>query len=98
MKYVKTINKPAKWHHRTVCDFCGNGIEDKAWTDNNIQISATLGQVYPEGDFRTVSEADCCEGCWTGKVYSALTKLLHPGQAFSHHDSDDYYGGMTEET
>src|SRR5580700_6091053 len=74
---------------RVVCDFCKQEIpDDRAWEENEVEIVAKLGCVYPEGDQRERQEFDCCAGCWRTKIVLALEALA--GAPVQKRANDDY--------
>jgi hypothetical protein len=42
---------------------------------SEVEIKASLGEIYPEGDFRDIEAFDCCPRCWIDKVRPALIAL-----------------------
>jgi hypothetical protein len=76
MKWKKLV--PVKEHETTsreVCDLCGEELGCRSWDCSEVTIEARLGEIYPEGDFRTVETFDCCAKCWTDKVQPAIRAL-----------------------
>jgi hypothetical protein len=77
MKFKKIErSKEYETHSRTICDFCQKETRSSDYYDaSEVEIAATLGEIYPEGDSRQCEEFDCCPSCWTAKVRPALEAL-----------------------
>jgi hypothetical protein len=72
----------------TICDGCGESVEkyNDAYRADDITIAARLGNVFPEGDCRTVYDLDVCSGCFVDKVIPALASA---GLVFRERDIDE---------
>ena len=73
----------------TMCDVCkkpfnGSGI----YREDEVTIEAKIGNIFPEGDSRSVTELDCCADCFRGKVQPLLEREL--GVKFRERDADDF--------
>jgi len=90
MRYKK--KEPAHIEERivstkTLCDGCGKPSDiGGAYEINEVTIEARLGDVYPEGDQRTVYDLDVCATCFKTKVIPALAAI---GLRFRERDADD---------
>lgn len=70
------------------CDRCGKPVkhaDNSDWSQNEVILQATLGEVYPEGDFRKVTRTDSCPECWL----VAKEALQSAGFVFREHDADE---------
>ncbi len=81
-----------------VCDICETRIKPcGGWDSSTVNVGARLGEVFPEGDFRTVYEVDICPKCFTDKVIPAVESL---GCKFRQRDAEDstdeYYQRIVE--
>ena len=55
------------------CDGCGIRVDKQpVYRDDEVTIEARIGDVYPEGDQRTVYELDLCGQCFLEKALPAL--------------------------
>lgn len=68
----------------TLCDICGKDVDEQArqqrdiygsWCATDVTIQATIGDAYPEGDFRVCHEVDVCVVCFLAKVVPAIEAL-----------------------
>jgi hypothetical protein len=80
MRYTKTIEAHVEWrevHSVTLCDRCGLDVErgNNIYHEDEIEIVARLGAIYPESDNRKVTEIDLCAGCWVIHVVPALQAI-----------------------
>jgi hypothetical protein len=76
MRYKKIITpKPYEAETRRTCDLCGVTLAKRSFDATAVTICAKIGNIYPEGDFRTTEEADACPGCWAKKIRPALEAL-----------------------
>jgi hypothetical protein len=71
MKWKRTERRETE--SRGTCDLCGGRLNGH--NDDEIELLATLGRVWPEGDCRRVEEFDCCSKCWADKVRPAIEAL-----------------------
>lgn len=79
----------------TICDLCGEDVDDvKRETETGggvfdgteVEIEAKVGRIYPNGDGdRKVFEIDCCIVCFMEKVKPAIEAL---GCQFRQRDID----------
>jgi hypothetical protein len=62
---------------KTLCDFCHKQVASNALgTDfDEVQLGAKLGDIWPEGDFRTSYRIDVCGKCFMAKVKPAIEAL-----------------------
>lgn len=59
---------------RMLCDGCGLDVEhkDHIYHEEEVEIGARIGDVYPEGSQQTIFEVDVCGVCFLLKVVPAL--------------------------
>jgi hypothetical protein len=88
VRYKHQVTRTFFEESRTVCDGCGKTARPVPFSYNadDITIEARIGESYPEGDHRTVYEADVCAECWRDKVMPALASV---GIAVRKHESHE---------
>lgn len=94
MKYKakKTVTRENVCITKTVCDFCKKEMApNQPYNETEVTIEARVGDVFPDGDLRDVTEFDCCIECWAKKVLPVLCAL---GAQPRVRDAQDYFGGM----
>lgn len=69
--------KVTDWEHYTRCDFCKEKILEKVYERADVDISAWIGDSYPEGDFSTEYKVDCCKNCFLNKVIPTLEEKFN---------------------
>lgn len=62
------------------CDICGRSRISEDWSEKNfevvhVEIRMEIGDSYPEGGEKTVTEYHICPGCFHDKVMPALRTL-----------------------
>lgn len=87
MKYRRKVMREG-FDYRTLCDYCGLDLSARGdwYRRDEVTIEARLGEVYDEGDHRTVYEIDCCAACFIAKVKPAVEAL---GVKFREHGADE---------
>jgi len=71
MKIIKTkpeTVKEKKYVEKIICDICKQEITDGNWECNDIKVEANIGNVWPEGDCRTLYLIDVCQNCFEDKL------------------------------
>lgn len=73
----------------TFCDVCKKPIDSSdIYREDEVTIEAKIGNIFPEGDNRNVTELDCCLDCFRDKVKPLLEREL--GAKFHERDADDF--------
>lgn len=89
MRYQKIVTariEECTVESRAVCDGCGGPLDGEySYDRTEVEIRATIGDLFPEADCRKVEEIDCCARCWTEKVAPAIQRLGFP---VYHYDAD----------
>ncbi len=62
---------------REVCDLCGRDTDhaDHVYHEEEVTISAFIGDVYPEGSQQTAYDVDICGDCFVTMVVPALMAI-----------------------
>lgn len=88
MRLYKVVEKRVEQRQqdtRTRCDRCGETVGGRRDNRDEVEIKAWLGNVYPEGDCRTVIATDACADCFRDHVVPALEQA---GFKFRRYDAD----------
>src|SRR4051812_45214702 len=69
----KIIEREVTAYTRTICDSCGRDLDqrdpaDSSYMNNSVELNAAIGDIFPEGDQRTLYEVDICGSCFIAKV------------------------------
>ncbi len=56
------------WEHGVRCDICKEEIRTRGFERADVDITAAIGDSYPEADFSTHYKLDCCAKCFLDKV------------------------------
>lgn len=80
MRYSKTQEKHIETRQvpsREVCDSCGRNTDhaDRMYHDEEVTVSAFIGDVYPEGSHQMAYDVDVCGECFLGAVVPALAAI-----------------------
>jgi hypothetical protein len=79
-----------EYKEKITCDFCKQEIKGAgSYNRDEVTIEAKFGNVFPEGDHRTVAELDCCTECFAEKVRPCIEE--HLGVQFREHDADEFF-------
>ena len=81
-----------EFERHTFCDVCKEPIKEK--DDDEVEIIARIGNIWPENDSRSVRMIDCCTTCFKNKV----RPLLETSLGVSFHEESDYPMGKGELT
>lgn len=79
------------WDTGTICDICKKEILVRLFEKKDVDISATIGASYPEGDSATTYELDVCAECFQEKVKPLIESTFDV--SFNERDSDDFKSG-----
>lgn len=62
---------------REVCDSCGRDVDhaDRIYHEEDVEITALIGDVYPEGSHQTAYDVDICGACFVSRVVPALAAI-----------------------
>lgn len=81
MKHLKTIQVPATTKEvidKITCDLCGGSRLDTnegQFDFAEATIEFEEGTRFPDCGNSVKTTIDCCNDCWTGKVFPALSAL-----------------------
>lgn len=93
MKKLKKINKTIEETtvvEKVICDICKKECHSNSvYEASKIQIEAQIGEVYPEGDSRTLYIIDVCKDCFLDKIKPLIEENL--GIKFRTLDSEDRF-------
>ena len=74
-KNRRTVQRE-EFDRATICDVCKREIAQEHYRRADVDISAAIGDCYPEGDLSTTYELDCCAQCFLEKVKPLLEREL----------------------